>query len=273
MNLYNFGCILSPYDSRDYKVRAANASLPEEFELDFSNVQIKSQGSVGSCVAHAMSTILEYHAHTTQKLSTNFIYGIRKKLYGSQGQGMQLRHACKIVTDYGDPFEKDCPGNTEVPNVFEIAESVIDNEEIMGRAATFRTKSYYSCKTNDDIKHALVNYGPVIISIKWYNDYKVKNGILVGGLTQDYGYHALVCYGYNKDGFLIQNSWGKNWGEKGRFILPYDIKICEARGLIDLENGEYTPPKEMGTFKDALYKGFNLIVNFVKYLVKKFEKS
>jgi hypothetical protein len=73
----------------------------------------------------------------------------------------------------------------------------------MGRAATFRTKSYYSCKTNDDIKHALVNYGPVIISIKWYNDYKVKNGILVGGLTQDYGYHALVCYGYNKDGFLI----------------------------------------------------------------------
>jgi hypothetical protein len=40
-----------------------------------------------------------------------------------------------------------------------------------------------------------------------------------------------------------------------------------------LENGEYTPPKEMGTFKDALYKGFNLIVNFVKYLVKKFEKS
>jgi hypothetical protein len=84
-----------------------------------------------------MSTILEYHAHTTQKLSTNFIYGIRKKLYGSQGQGMQLRHACKIVTDYGDPFEKDCPGNTEVPNVFEIAENVIDTRKSWGAQQLF----------------------------------------------------------------------------------------------------------------------------------------
>ena len=73
MELYNYGCALSPFDSRDYKVSATKEQLPETFELDFSNVKVKNQGQVSSCVAHAMSTILEYHAHNTNELSTNFI--------------------------------------------------------------------------------------------------------------------------------------------------------------------------------------------------------
>lgn len=268
MDLLNFGCILSPIDLRDFKVSATAQSLPESFELDFSKVKIKNQGSVGSCVAHAMSTILEYHANSEYNLSTNFIYGIRKELYSQEGRGMYLRDACKIATNYGDPLEKDCPGNVEVPKVYDIASKAMDNKQIMDTAALFRTKSYYSCKTNEDIKYALVNYGPVIISVKWYNDYKVKNGILTGGKSKDYGYHALVCYGYNEQGFLIQNSWGKSWGKGGRFILPYDIKIREARGLIDLENDEYLPPKEHGEVIDILYKLLNTLINFVTKLIK-----
>ena len=264
MELYNYGCALSPFDSRDFKVCATEEALPECFELDFSNVKVKNQGSVSSCVAHAMSTILEYHAHNTNELSTNFIYGIRKKLYNQEGKGMYLRDACKIATNYGDTLEADCPGNTEIPKVYDIAAEAMEDEGAMETAAAYRTKSYYSCKTIEDIKYALVHYGPVIISIKWYRDYKVKDGVLVGGYTQDYGYHALVAYGYNEQGFLIQNSWGKNWGNKGRFILPYDIKIEEARGLIDLENDEYLPPKRLNAFVDFLYKAFNYLVNFFK---------
>lgn len=268
MELYNYGCALSPFDSRDYKVSATKEQLPETFELDFSNVKVKNQGQVSSCVAHAMSTILEYHAHNTNELSTNFIYGIRKKLYNQEGKGMYLRDACKIATNYGDALELDCPGNTEIPKVYDIAAEAMEDESIMSTAAVYRTKSYYSCKTIEDIKYALVNYGPVIISIKWYPDYKVKNGVLTGGYAEDYGYHALVVYGYNEQGFLIQNSWGKHWGKGGRFILPYEIKIQEARGLIDLDNDEYLPPKKLNAFMDFLYKSFNYLVNFFKDMFK-----
>lgn len=268
MDLLNFGCILSPIDLRDFKVSATAQPLPEQFELDFSNIRVKNQGSVGSCVAHAMSTILEYHARGNHNLSTNFIYGIRKKLYAQEGTGMYLRDACKIVTNYGDPLEIDCPGNTEVPKTYEIAEKAMENQQIMETAALFRTKSYYSCKTIEDIKYALVNYGPVIISIKWFSDYRVVNGILVGGNSKNYGYHALVCYGYTPKGFLIQNSWGKTWGRTGRFLLPYEIPVREARGLIDLDNNEYLPPKKPGLVLDFLYKMLNIWINFVTRLIK-----
>ena len=92
MEVLSLGCKLSPVDLRDYKI-CAGAQLPDSFELDFSDIKVKNQGSVSSCVAHAMSTILEYHAHSNYQLSTNFIYGIRKALYNQQGKGMYLRDA------------------------------------------------------------------------------------------------------------------------------------------------------------------------------------
>lgn len=265
MDKYIYGCRPSPYDARDYSVCATNIqALPEEFSLDFSNVSIKNQKSVSSCVAHAMSTILEYHAKNQYKLSTNFIYGIRKQLFSQEGKGMYLRDACKIATTYGDPLERDCPGNVEIPEVYTIADNAMGNEDTMRTAAEFRTKSYYRCNTINDIKTALYNYGPILASIKWFRDYKVVNGVLSGGKTNDYGYHAIVIYGYNKQGFLCQNSWGASWGSDGRFILPYEIKITEARGLIDLENTVYVPPKKLNGFWDILYKIFNKIVNFLR---------
>lgn len=258
-----YGCQLSPYDVRDYKV-SISGELPASYELDFSNVEVKNQKSVSSCVAHALSTILEYHAKNRNKLSTNFIYGIRKELFNQEGKGMYLRDACKIATNYGDPLESDCPGNTEIPEVYDIASKTLKNERAMKYAEDYKTKSYYLCKSNDEIKYALVNYGPILASLKWYKDYKVTNGILTGGNVKNYGYHAIVIYGYNEQGFLCQNSWGKSWGDRGRFILPYSIKLAEARGLIDVENDTYVSPPKPNNFLNNIYKFINFIINLFR---------
>lgn len=268
MENLSLGCKLSPTDVRDYKVPASTKPLPESFELDFSNVDVKYQGSVSSCVAHAMSTILEYHTHSSDKLSTNFIYGIRKALFNQLGKGMYLRDACKIALHYGDPLYKDCSGNNEVPTAYEIADRAMENKEVMDAAAAYRIKSYFSCYTIKDIKTALVNHGPVLISIKWHPDYKVVDGVLTGGNEKGSGYHALVCYGYTPEGFLIQNSWGKNWGVKGRFILPYDIKIREARGIVDLADDEYKAPSKPNEVLNFLYKSLNALVNLIRHILK-----
>ena len=42
------------------------------------------------------------------------------------------------------------------------------------------------------------------------------------------GGHAVVCYGWNETGLLIQNSWGAGWGIKGCFIIPYEYGFTEA---------------------------------------------
>ena len=120
-----FGCKLSPRDVRDFKIKAMPAGaapLPEEYICDL-NINVKNQKSVSSCVAHAISSILEYHAKGKYELSTNFIYGAQNAVCGrSEGKGMFLRDACKIVTGYGDMLLDDCPGNTETPKCYEIAE-------------------------------------------------------------------------------------------------------------------------------------------------------
>lgn len=36
------------------------------------------------------------------------------------------------------------------------------------------------------------------------------------------GGHAFAIVGYNRDGFIIQNSWGENWGTAGHGVLHYE---------------------------------------------------
>lgn len=259
-----YGALPSPYDIRDYKVKTNNKEiLPERFELDFSNIEVKNQGVVSSCAPHAMSTILEYHTKGQYHLSTNFFYGIKRKLFGHNRPGMYMRDLCKLAVEYGDPLVEDCWGNYEVPICCPVAEAAFNNSETMRKAADFKMQSYFICNSIEEIKYALVHYGPVIICMEWYPDYYVKANILTKrGNRKSNGYHALVLYGYDETGFLCQNSWGEIWGNGGRFIIPYEIKIYEARGLVDVNNDTYIAPPNPHPFMNLIFKFINRVANF-----------
>lgn len=267
-----YGCLPSKYDARDYKMpKSGAASLPVAY-MCRQLPNVKNQGSVSSCVAHATSSILEYHDINVgnNKLSTNFIYGIQKKLFGREEGGMYLRDACKIVLDYGDPLAEDCSGNNEVPKSHGIAEAAYEDQTVMEKAKTFRIKSYFTCKSDNEIKQAIMNYGPVLVSIKWFDDYKVdKDGALQSSQKGDYGYHAVMVYGWNAGGWLCQNSWGKSWGTNGRFLFPYKYGFVEARGMIDMvnEDTDIIKPNSEG-FMSVIYKIINFIANIFKGFMK-----
>lgn len=261
------GCLKSLIDARDYKICCSTEEqLPEEFEVSVLP-RVKNQKSISSCVAHSTSSILEYHellSGRKNNLSTNFIYGIQKSECGREGRGMYLRDACKIASKYGDMLESDCPGNTEVPDCWEVAESALSNEYKKQLAEGFRIKSYFSCTTPEAIKKAIKNYGPVLAAIKWYKSYVPdKNGVLPTTQIGDNGYHAIMIYGWNKTGFKCQNSWGKYWGKDGRFVLPYSIKISEARGFVDELDDDISVPNRNG-FLDIIYAIINFILNIFR---------
>ena len=273
-----FGCKLSPYDVRDYKIKAGAVEaidIPDEYICELA-APVKNQKSISSCVAHATSTILEHHAAGKYDLSTDFIYGAPKALCDREGKGMYLRDACKIVKDYGDMLLEDCPGNTEVPECYSKAESALQDSVKVNRAKAFRILKYFSCATPMEIKQAIYKYGPVLACIRWYNDFKVsKNGVLTSAQTGDYSYHAVVIYGYTPDGFWCQNSWGTTWGSKGKFFIPNEIGIYEARGFVDLENNvadDLIEPKT-NKYLDILYKILNFILNFIIKVVKQYKEG
>ena len=268
---------LEKIDLRDHYINknvAAAQDYPEEFSLETSWMKVKNQGRVSSCVAHAMSTILEYHMKGEVDLSTNFIYGIQNKLCGHDGQGMYLNDALKIAKEYGDMMEIDCGGNIEVPNCWEQAEEALEDVEKASRAKWFRIKSYYSCKDENSIKYALMNYGPLLIAVKWYDKYKIKDDQLIFDTTTNYGGHAMVCYGWNKDGWLIQNSWGRTFAGDGRFVLPYSSPFREAKGVVDMPNeGDIVVPSHDNKIWDFILKLVSAVVNFLKGLAGKFRKK
>lgn len=268
----SFSNLISPYDIRDYKLVCTLSAkeLPESFELD--SVTVKNQKSTGSCVAHACSSIVEYHNNrqqtTAEVFSTEFIYGYRPEGYYI-GEGMYIRDALKTLQKVGDCPLAALKGNHDCPAAMEAVEAKL--ESLLPLADPHRISSYAKINTTEEIKNALVTNGYVLISIPWYKDYKLKNNIYTYSSDETIGYHALVIYGWNKDGWLVHNSWGKNWGDNGKFILPFDFKLTEAWAISDniTFDDNFKKPEEINVFIKWFSGIINTIVNFFHKIFKK----
>lgn len=258
-----FPLLFSPYDVRDYAINA-DTNFPKEFSL--GTVTIKDQGSVGSCVAHALSSIVEYHNKrqegTNIIFSTDFIYGYRPKGYYI-GEGMYLREALKTITKCGDVPEFILKGNHEYDEAMKIVEQNL--EELKDKAYIHRISSYVKLNTVDEIKTALMKYGYVALAICWHKRVKIIDGIYTPQSNETSGGHALVIYGWNEKGWLVQNSWGEDWGNKGTFVLPYNIEIEEAWSVVDeiVHGQEIIKPKK-NIFIKLFYRIINFFINLCK---------
>lgn len=262
---YTRGALAPQTDLRDYKVCASGAEFPKTFSVDYLP-PVKNQKNVSSCVAHASSSILEYFVKTEANevvtLSTDFIYGMQGVALDRAEPGMYLRDACKIMKEYGDPEASFVPGNTEQPKCTDKLSAAL-TADIYENALNQQVRSYAKCKSEKDIKHALMNYGPVLASVKWYDEAEIIDDVIYMDTDSDYGYHAIMIYGWDELGWLCQNSWGKGWNGDGRFIYPYEDPIAEAWSLVDETSTDIVKPKR-NKILDIVYKVVSAIINFIK---------
>ena len=253
-----FGALKSPFDARDYELVATSVDFPESFELP--KVTVKNQGSVGSCVAHAASSVVEYHhkrQHDEKKVfSTEFIYGLREPGY-YVGDGMCIRNALNTLRKYGDVPQSDLKGNNDYQKAMENVNA--DLYDLLDKAYPHRVSSYFRVYDENAVKSALMQHGYVLVSMDWHKGAKLVNGVYTPTDTVS-GRHAIVLYGWNKKGWLAQNSWGGNWGNKGRFVIPFDFKFNEMWGITDNITEDIVRPKQ-GKLWDVIYKIWNAIVN------------
>ena len=255
-----FGALLSPFDARDYKLVASSTeTFPDTFELP--KVTVKNQGAVGSCVAHAASSLVEYHhkrQHGEKKVfSTEFIYGLRDIGYYI-GEGMCLRDALSTLRKYGDVPLTDLRGNNKCPKAMENVNSKFD--DLREKAYPNRISSYFRVNDVNSIKSALMNHGYVLVSMNWHDGAKLVDGVYTP-TDKIRGRHAIVLYGWNEKGWLAQNSWGSLWGNKGRFIIPFNFAFNERWGVTDDITEDIIVPKR-SKIRDFFYKIYNAIVNF-----------
>lgn len=235
-----YGCKKELKDRRDYKMYVCSSkpdTLPIEYEITIPTV--KDQGIVNSCVAHTLASFLEETNKKENKLfSTGFIYGYRPVGY-SQDQGMYPRQALKTLLKVGDVEKDKFDHNKEMPHIRGLVDERLDELRIL--AELNKIHSYARIYTISEIKKCLYNDVTVPISIPVYNNLKLDKDNVVQAPEGDCeGYHMVLVCGWNSKGLIFQNSWGKNWGNNGRAILPYDYPIDSAWAVSTDENPIYT---------------------------------
>lgn len=267
------GAIFSNIDVRDYKgiCCSTNTEFPDEFELKM--LRVKDQKNINSCVAHVLSSIIEYYnfnqQNITKEMSVGYIYGNRT-ISTYKEEGMIVRDALEVVRLYGDVYQKDFPYNKEVPTIIELYEN--DSEKLYNSGYVNRISTYYKLESPSSIKATLMNNIPVLIGIKWYKDIKVVDGILTSKFDKsDYtGGHCMLLYGWNQKGWKVQNSWGYSWGDNGCAIIPYDIKLIECWAITDdIINENDTDIYVKKPFSSKFGKWVAKYLNYIlKYFIK-----
>lgn len=225
-----------PVDERDYKsVRRLTApvALPETFELD-RQIPIYDQGSIGSCVSNSACSC--YRFESAQVLgnfdfnpSRLFEYYNARKLQGweDEDSGAYIRDGFKAMNKWGLAKEELWPYRT---NDF---------------AKEPTTQVYTDGLKNVTVKYATVQQTEIAIKETLLSGAAISFGFNVyssffgtwegSGAVMPIpkpgerleGGHAVTIIGYNnsKKCFLIQNSWGIEWGIFGKFWMPYSFLL------------------------------------------------
>ncbi|MCK9446474.1 C1 family peptidase [bacterium] len=216
MNNYICNLQPSPLDSRDIMLESVypdNVQLPEILDLRNQLTPIRDQGSQGTCSAQTAACIKEWqenvNIHFNNYMSPQFIYNLRNN---HDSSGMNPHDTMEILYKIGIVPEYDYPYNSM---------SSISNE-LKNQAKRYKIQGYAKVNTIESLKKALFANGPCYIAFPVYNtdkmdfwnpDYKGQN--MIGG-------HATTVVGYNKNSFIIRNSWSSNWGDKGYTYFPFN---------------------------------------------------
>ncbi len=269
------GALFSRPDVRDYTAYTEQSEFPKEFEL--SMPKVKNQGAVGSCVAHALSVVAEYFNQKEtgeyEEMSTGYIYGNRRFTL-HKGSGMYTRDAIHTVVKYGDVPNSYFPVNVEVPYAIEKFEAEVDKIEANGYH--FKFAEYFKLKDEAAIKTSIMENGPAVFSMYWYDDIKVTKGVMYTNCvkTKKTGGHCMVIYGWDEIGWKVQNSWSARWGKKGCVTIPYNVPFKEVWGVRDASaDSNLILKKPFKTkFGEKFAKFLNSVIGFWYNLFNKTEE-
>jgi len=210
--------------------------------------QLYTSTCVGQAAAIAFTTVaaIEKHKWDTSEL---FGYFIARYQHGAhnQDQGTGLRYLYKAVRTHGIcpanswPFD---PHNWGSPGEF-IKKRINKDPDFAAYRKAFDQRwlaGYYRIESVseriDQMKQALHEKGIINFGINVGAPFMDYTGGVIDNLGPSLGGHAMTIYGYYKNEYwLVQNSWGSNWGESGHCKLS----MRNAHQMRDIWVVKHTP--------------------------------
>jgi len=204
--------------------------LPVKVDLRSYCSPVVDQETLGSCTANAIVSglrecFLNKNKQSWVALSRLFLYWEERYLEGTvnEDSGAEIRDGMKVLNEIGVCPEVDWPYDV----------STFTNpptDQNMKEAADYKIGEYHRVTSLEQLKAALAQGSPVVIGIQVYESFEsdavAKSGIVpMPNVNREkaFGGHAVLVVGYNdtKSQFIVRNSWGQSWGERGYCYLPY----------------------------------------------------
>jgi hypothetical protein len=230
-------CIPSSGTDRDWGfdnalgagVLAAPAALPASVDLREPWWQIGDQVRTGSCVGWATAdAVLRWHLVKAKKiapgdpLSVRFIWMAAKETDEwptppstfLEVAGTSLKAALDVARRYGVVSDRLLPFKSgklygDDPNTF------------FATAAQYKIAMYFNLRTDmNRWRSWLATKGPILTRLdvddNWFNVDKTGNlDVYVPPPPLPPRGHAVALVGYTATRFIVRNSWGEDWGDKG----------------------------------------------------------
>ena len=188
---------------------------------------VKDQGQLGTCSVFSMVSIYEYILKKTNRekdLSERFVYyNILNDSGSIEDKGSSLYGVVESMTKHGVCKEEYCEYDIDL---YDLKPS----EEAYKDALTHKIKIAKNVRINHkDITSAISEGYPVTISLKIYDSFgNPSKGFIFRPTDEEikeekYGNHAMVICGYSEDEkvYIVRNSWGKGFGDKGYCYIPF----------------------------------------------------
>lgn len=208
----SLGYVFDPQDDRDLAWRQtvllARVPLPKKFKRKRLG-KVLNQGPDPHCVAFAAASLKMHHEKREHGIypsfSTSWLYHLCKQQDGIPDvDGTFLRVAFQIIQEHGYRAKS---------------------------GQHFKIDKYVRLHSVQQIKEAIYIYGPVAFGIMVDSGiFNVSNTGLVAEPNDDTaGGHAMLAVGFDDEfpcegstgAFLVKNSWGNTYGNKGYIWLPY----------------------------------------------------
>lgn len=220
-------------DDRDFIFSVSRrflATLPTAVDMRDQCPDVYDQGRLGSCVANATGAAHEFDQIKQKRdkpftPSRLFIYRGAREMEGTVKQdcGCMIRDAVKYVANQGVCAETTWP---YIPEKFTLKPSAKAFKE----ASLNQALQYEAVPQDiDQLRGCLASGFPFVFGFSVFKSFesplvaKTGKAYLPGKGDVPVGGHAVMAVGYrDRDKrFIVRNSWGSTWGQKGYFTLPY----------------------------------------------------
>jgi len=190
--------------------------------------QLRNQGNCGSCWAisavEAVEAQLQRAGHSDVSVSPQALVDCvpnPKHCGGSGGcDGATGELAYAFMRDYGIPLEDKLPYTAKTEQCPENPLSGAYPASTRVRVGTWDALPSNQAKP---LMQALVSQGPVVVAVDGNSWFNYESGIFDGCDKDATLGHAVLAKGFGQDSghdyWLIQNSWGRSWGEQGHIRL------------------------------------------------------